>query len=200
MFLSDAKFQKPSGVIEHLCLMLSRAVSLLSDNQPSLLQNLLPVRHPRLGYRTAFFELFCTQPLDLKTVFFLSTQYFCTQYSPFTLVAEILPHPPPQRPSSRKLRSFAAKDGSFSSFFRGCQVVHCPMQRSIQVSIQQNPPSPQQPATFTALTAFPLNCRRRTPTATAVTPVCRTYLSLVFAFTQSSVLFLLSLSTSYFAL
>ncbi len=45
MFLLHNPFQQMSGVIERLHSVSSRAASLLSDNQPSLLQNTPFVRH-----------------------------------------------------------------------------------------------------------------------------------------------------------
>jgi hypothetical protein len=66
MFLSDTQFQTKSGVIEHVCLMLSRAPSLLSDNQPSLLQNTIPIQQPRLYIGTS---LSFTQSSALRTFF-----------------------------------------------------------------------------------------------------------------------------------
>jgi hypothetical protein len=69
MFLSDTQFQKPSGVIEHVCLMLSRAVSLLSNNQPSLLQNTRLIRHPRGVIGGSF--IFCLY-FQLCTLHFFS--------------------------------------------------------------------------------------------------------------------------------
>jgi hypothetical protein len=77
MFLLDAKFQKPSGVIEHVCLMLSRAVSLLSNNQPSLLQNTRLIRHPRGVIGGSF--IFCLY-FQLCTLHFFSprrSNYAC---------------------------------------------------------------------------------------------------------------------------
>jgi hypothetical protein len=137
MFLSDTQFQKPSGVIEYLCLMFSRAASPLSDNQPSLLQNTPPIRYTSgvIGNLLSF-----TQHSALRTQHFPISP--CRSNSPSTAAA-----PPPAAASTPVC---CAKSAFFTLL---PQLSSPPLHDGAQYPriFSAKPSPPQQSAAFTAL-------------------------------------------------
>ena len=103
-------------------------------------------------YRTWFYSLFpCLVPSvrqprpyigqSLSFLSILHSVLFCSRFPQLRRQS----HPP------QRLRLFVAENLPFYQLFCGCQVPRCPVERNIQVSLQHNPPPPQQPAEFTAL-------------------------------------------------
>jgi hypothetical protein len=60
MFLSDTQFQKTSGVTRRCYAVFARVNSILSDNQPCLLQNTLSIRQLRLYAGFFLYSELCT--------------------------------------------------------------------------------------------------------------------------------------------
>jgi hypothetical protein len=108
MFLSDTQFQKTSGVTRRCYAVFSRVNSILSDNQPCLLQNTLPIRQLRLYAGLFLYSKLCAIILrQLRSIVVVTppitaiTPVFRGKSPFFQLFSRLSSHTPQQKSDLR---------------------------------------------------------------------------------------------------